>query len=239
MRRQVAPELLDDLSPDDPRAMHSRDDLKRINKLMGNAGIIARGLMAASRTGFSVPAVGDRYTIVELGAGDGTLLLEIAKRINSAIRPVHAILVDQQSLLTHDTRRAFEALAWNVEIVRADVFEWLARRTDTVADITIANLFLHHFTDDHLARLLGDAARQTRLFFACEPRRSRKALAAVSLVRLIGCNDVTVHDGKISVRAGFRDHELSVLWPRNGGWHLREEKAGRFTHGFTAMIEHH
>ncbi len=39
--RTVVPELLDELPPDDPRAMHSRGDLRRVNRLMGNADIMA------------------------------------------------------------------------------------------------------------------------------------------------------------------------------------------------------
>jgi len=56
------------------------------------------------------------------------------------------------------------------------------------------------------------------------------------MMRVIGANGVTLHDAKISVRAGFRDHELSALWPPGSGWQLTEGKAGRFTHGFTAEV---
>jgi hypothetical protein len=120
-----------------------------------------------------------------------------------------------------------------VEAVQADVFQWLSMRGTEMADVTVANLFLHHFEGDRLATLLRHASRQTRLFVACEPRRSGAALAAASMMYLIGCNGVTVHDGRISVRAGFRDSELSNIWPQEG-WRLDEQKAGRFTHGFIA-----
>ena len=39
--RQVAPEILDGLCSDDPRAMASRRDLKRVNALMFHATIMA------------------------------------------------------------------------------------------------------------------------------------------------------------------------------------------------------
>ena len=151
--------------------------------------------------------------------------------------PVHAILVDQQSLLTPQPARRFEALSWQVDLVEADVFDWLKHRRSDTADVTIANLFLHHFVDDRLAALLRDASTHTRMFLACEPHRSRTALAAASMMGLIGCNSVTVHDARISVRAGFRDQELSALWPAGTGWRLTERKAGRFTHGFIAEVE--
>jgi hypothetical protein len=240
MLRQVRPELLDDLAADDPRAIHSRGDLKKVNALMGNADIMARALIAGSikqdpayarRAGPSGPA-----EIVELGGGDGTFLLHVARRVAPAMGPVHAILVDQQSLLASQTQDAFAALSWQVESVQADVFQWLRERAAHTADVTIANLFLHHFVERDLSTLLRDASRQTRLFLACEPRRSRLALAAAAMLGLIGCNGVTVHDATISVRAGFRDDELSSAWPREADWNLTEGKAGRFTHGFVAEV---
>src|SRR4029077_11259442 len=98
----------------------------------------------------------------------------------------------------------------------------------------IANLFLHHFEGQRLSTLLRGASTRTRWFAACEPRRSPGALAAASLLGFIGCNRVTVHDARISVRAGFRDRELSAFWPGGHEWALEEWQAGRFTHGFVA-----
>ena len=149
---------------------------------------------------------------------------------------MRATLVDQQALLTSATRDALAALSWSVEMVKADVFEWLSRRASGTSDVTVANLFLHHFEGERLATLLCEASKQTRMFVACEPHRSRQALAAASLMGLIGCNSVTVHDARISVRAGFRDRELSAIWPGEPGWDLEEQKAGRFTHRFVAKM---
>jgi hypothetical protein len=98
----------------------------------------------------------------------------------------------------------------------------------------VANLFLHHFREKELAELLALASRQTSSFIACEPRRSHAALTGASLLRLLGCNDVTMHDADKSVRAGFRDAELSALWPPEPGWQLKEQRAGLFSHKFVA-----
>ena len=230
MLRNVLPELLDELPADDRRAIQSRGNLKRVNALMGNADIMARALLDGSREG--IPE-----TLVELGAGDGTFLLQIARRVAPRWNGLRAVLVDQQPLVTSQTRAQFEALSWQVEPVQADVFHWLQAPAARTADITIANLFLHHFVERDLSTLLREASRQTRLFLACEPRRSRPALAAAAMLGFIGCNGVTVHDATTSVRAGFRDHELSAAWPSAAGWTLTEGRAGHFTHGFVARLE--
>jgi hypothetical protein len=112
------------------------------------------------------------------------------------------------------------------------VFDWLERDASPV-DAVVANLFLHHFEDEPLARMLSLIARRARIFVACETRRSAFALAGARMLGAIGCNDVTLHDAVVSIRAGFRDGHLSALWPA-GDWQLREEARGLFSHLFVA-----
>lgn len=228
MKRELERELLDDLPADDPRAVHSRRDLQRANAWMGHVRIMGRVLAGAFR---------DRAptSIVELGAGDGTLLLRLANKLGPRWTPSRVVLLDQQRLLSPETGAGFTALSWNVEAVQMDVFDWLERREAAPCDLTIANLFLHHFNEGDLRRLFRYTANQTGFFLACEPRRSRATLGATALLRLIGCNDVSTHDAKISVRAGFTDHELSSLWPRDSVWRLMERRAGWVSQCFVAQ----
>jgi hypothetical protein len=74
--RTLHPELLDDLSPNDPGAVGSRRDLRRLNTIMGHAGIIARSLK-------KIFVKRPPASIVEIGAGEGHLLLRVAKRMHS------------------------------------------------------------------------------------------------------------------------------------------------------------
>jgi hypothetical protein len=55
------------------------------------------------------------------------------------------------------------------------------------------------------------------------------------LLGLIGCNDVTRHDAIVSVRAGFRNQELTGLWPDRAVWTLQEHAYGLFSHYFVAI----
>lgn len=223
-RRHIQPEILDELAVDDPRAIQSRRDLQKVNTFMGHTRMITRALRAA-------PA--PPRLIVELGTGDGTCLLKIVRRLESRAG-ARALLVDRRPSVSAATLQGFNEAGWEVEICESDVFEWLCRAGADTADATVANLFLHHFREGQLAHLLNLASQQTRRFIACEPRRSRTALAGSSLLPLIGCNDVTVHDADISVRAGFRDRELSALWPPDAGWEVTERRAGLFSHAFIA-----
>lgn len=230
MRRAIAPELLDDLAAGDPRAVRSRNDLRRLNRVMGHAGILTRALRdhLGKRTDPPRP-----LRLVELGAGDGTLLLRLARRLSARGLSAQVTLLDRQDLVSAETRRRFAALNWSVESAVTDVFACL-ESASSAADVMVTNLFLHHFSDPHLSRLLRLAAGATTLFIACEPRRSTLALRSSRLLWLLGCNRITRHDAVVSVQAGFLGRELSALWPAEDGWHVEEHDAGAFSHRFIA-----
>lgn len=229
MRREIKPEMLDSLPADDPRAIQSRRDLQKVNWWMGNAGMMSgllNGLLRQDRP----------QSLVELGAGDGTLLLRLAARLAPKWKPARILLLDRQLLVSARTRAKFEELGWPVEVVRLDVFDWLERRNPEPHDVFLANLFLHHFDDHALRRLLGHVAQQAGVFMACEPRRAELTLFATGLLPLLACNSVSVDDGRISVRAGFAGNELSTLWPSGEeSWQLLERPAGLFSHCFVAQ----
>jgi hypothetical protein len=230
MHRVVEPELLDALPPADARAVASRADLRRLNIIMGHAGILSR---AFRRQLVQTSLLSRPLRLIELGAGDGTLLLRLAHRLAAVGVTAEVTLLDRQNLLSAETRCAFAALHWPVESATSDVFAWLNQPAPTVGAI-LTNLFLHHFPDPSLAHLLQLTAARTNLFIACEPRRSPLALAASRSLRFIGCNDITQHDAVRSVRAGFLGRELSALWPPDNNWQLIEQPAGLFSHCFIA-----
>ena len=225
--RSLEPEWLDELPPDDSRAIRSRRDLKRINGWMLQTRIMAR-LFQKYR---SQPP----KRIVELGSGDGSFMLGVARRLASRWRGVSLVFLDRQNIVSEATREQFRALGWQAESVTADVFDFLGAQNADTADLICANLFLHHFSNTQLARLFAAAAEQAPLFVACEPRRSSSALIASHMLFAIGCNDVSRHDAVVSVRAGFSDGELSALWPAGGRWSLAEHAASPLTHCFVAQ----
>ena len=225
MQRRVVTEWLDELDPLDPRAVRSRQNLQRVNKLMGNLRTVAMVL--------EVHAPPHLERIVELGGGDGTFLLRLARRMASRWPRVRVTLVDRLDLVAESTRSQIRQLGWELETVQAEAGDWLA--ADHGKGLVIANLFLHHFASEQLSWLLRRAAQSAEAFVACEPRRSLISLTASAGLGLLGCNAVTRHDAVVSVRAGFAGKELSALWPCDGGWVTSEGSAGLFSHCFTAV----
>ncbi|EEF58005.1 conserved hypothetical protein [Pedosphaera parvula Ellin514] len=229
MERALEPELLDELPPDDPKAIRSRRDLKWLNWWMGHRSILAHALM---RYWKNKPL----QRIVDLGAGDGVFALGLARELVKYQPRLHIVLLDRQPVVSEKVQVQFQKLGCKVETVAADIFDWLAQRQGTMEQGTVftANLFLHHFHEAELCEMFQLASKQVDLFAACEPHRSKLSLTAAKWVGAIACNSVTRHDAVVSVRAGFMKRELSEMWPTQGNWMLQEQRAGMFSHLFVA-----
>jgi len=224
--RRLEEEWLDSLPADDPQAIGSRRDLRLVNGLMLNVRMAAHAIDAH--------VTRPPRRILEIGAGDGTWMLALARRLARPGTGLHITLLDRQDLVGRQTRDGFAGLECEFESVTGDVFACFASGKLSSYDLILANLFLHHFAFEDLSRLFVMLARSTRLFIACEPRRARMPLLMSRLLGTLGCNATTRHDAVVSVRAGFRDDELSRCWPRGEEWRLEEYAAWPFSHCFVA-----
>ena len=262
LARVVTAEALDQLAPSDPAARRSRRDLARIHRVMATRSIIVRGWQSlvsprdasvSLKVPLKVPLTAppklppklplkQPLKVLELGAGDGTLLLGVARRLGSAWPPVQLTLLDRQPVVSQVTLAEYASLGWDATVRVADVLEWAEPASD-IADAPIAprwdlistSLFLHHFEGAQLDAVLRAVASRTPRFFACEPRRHWLALAGSHLVGALGANAVTRDDAVLSVHAGFRAQDLGSRWPGGGAWQCREYAAGLFSHCFSAQ----
>jgi SAM-dependent methyltransferase len=186
MHRTLHPELLDSLPPDHPDALHNRRDLRRINAILGNHRWFARMLPAVLRPG---------ERVLELGAGTGELGLRLARG---------GMAVDGLDLWPRPA--CWESSArWHRADLRAfDGFGAYAA--------LIGNLIFHQLSDADLLDLGQRLRSHARVIAAVEPARRRisQRLYAI-LARALGANHVSLHDGHVSIQAGFRGSELPQL----------------------------
>jgi hypothetical protein len=227
MLRRIEPELLDQLPSDDIRAIRHRRDLKVINTIILQSGIMAAAI--TKQWTRNTPR-----TLLDLGSGDGTFMLSLARRLAGRWSDVTVTLLDQRNIVSNKTRDGFADLTWKAQPIATDVFDYLQTSGHSRFDIITANLFLHHFEERALSELLAGVSRMSQVFVACEPRRTKFALRSSRLLWLVGCSDMAIHDAVVSVRAGFKGNELSELWPEKDSWELQEFAARLFTHCFAA-----
>jgi hypothetical protein len=178
--RKLTPELLDHLPHDDPGALRSRADLRRINFFMGNEGWIASKIPACTRH------------ITEIGAGDGHLLSRLARE--------HP----QAEITAYDLAPRPAHLAPSVKWIQGDLF---AQAPPAHGGTLIANLFLHHFTDAQL-RDLGEWMRSFDTLLISEPLRAPFPLLLGKLATPF-VHPITRHDMRVSIEAGFAHGELA------------------------------
>jgi hypothetical protein len=227
-QRCIEPEWLDQLPPEEARARRSRSDLRRINAWMGHAWIIGRRLQVASRR--APPS-----RIIDLGSGDGWFLVRILRHLRPPGREIEVWLLDQKDAVDPGAMAGLKALGFRPRKVQAEAMQGLRSLPSEPGTWVVGNLFFHHFAAASLEALLAIIAERADLCLACEPRRNRWSRVAARFLWMLGANDVTRHDAVVSVAAGFRDRELTDVWPSGSGWSLTERSAGLFSHLFLAQ----
>jgi len=186
-QRVLTGELLDHLPHDDPAARRSRADLVRINFMMGTFPWFRRVLRR-------LECLEESTHLVEVGAGTGGLALYLRR----SCPRLRYTAIDLSP----------EPPGWP----GSDRFRWLqgdalARLAETEGDVLLANLFLHHLTDEQLGRL-GEQLSGFKAVVTSEPARMRRFHGLAYAGRALGFNHVTRHDIHASIDAGFVSKEL-------------------------------
>ena len=193
MGRRVVPEKLDSLPADAPEASRSRQDLQRINALMGNHAWVMGSL------GNRLPG-----QVVELGAGDGQLanaLVELGWKVTAVdLAPKPSSCSSEVNWLRVDLRDVVDELE---------------------GDVLLGCLVWHHFQNSELnnfRKLVGGFHG----VLATEPWRVPQArLLGMALCPFI--NSVTRHDMFVSINGGFHRGELpSLLDLSISDWEIQE-----------------
>ena len=190
--------MLDLLPPQDPRVIRCRQDLRLINWLMGNHRWIIRSL------GRHLPLA--EGGVVEIGAGDGRLLCRLHRRWPDL--PLEGFDVAPRP----DNLPA--GIDWHPGDLLQGEQPWPGA-------VLIGNLVLHHFAREQL-QALGRRMRDFKVILINESRRDHDVLRRSRWLHpLLG--EMTRHDMRVSLEAGFLDGELPEwLGLDSDQWEIRE-----------------
>jgi len=191
-KRHLTPELLDHLDHDDPAAIRSRQDLARINGIMGNKRWIIHQVHQLAKTH-------KELTVIELGAGDGDLLQSLSSISQCSSSCSGSDLAPRPDNLK-------ESIDWH----QGNFFAQSINFKPTCTSVVVCNLILHHFTDDALKQL-AKILSQADHILVVEPHRSHLA-KFLAYLGFPFVNHVTRHDMIVSIEAGFRQHELPAIF---------------------------
>jgi len=193
-QRVILPELLDDAPPE--RARKSLHDLVRINRYFGGYRILRKIVAELTRPG-------EEFTFLDVGAASG----DMSAALRRAFPGARATALDYRG--EHLVEAAPPKLI-------GDAFRLpVATRS---FDFVFSSLFLHHFDNDAVARLLASfGAVARRAVLAIDLERGPFAYRFLPATRwLFGWDPITLHDGPISVGAGFKRTYLLTLANRAG-----------------------
>jgi SAM-dependent methyltransferase len=192
--RVLKPEVLDTLPADEARA--SLADLVRINRHWGGRSTLCKLIDQTI-------APDEQFSVLDVGAASGDMG-ECFRQQRAGARVTSLDYLESHLCPCPPPRVAADAFA----------LPFPPRSFDYV----FSSLFLHHFSDSDVTRLLAGFGRV-----------ARKGVLAIDLFRhpvpyhfiastrrLLGWDPVSVHDGKISVEAAFRPRELVTLAKQAG-----------------------
>jgi SAM-dependent methyltransferase len=187
--RLIEPELLDHADPQEAKA--NLADLVRLNERFG-------GYSTASKLVSQVARPDDAFTLLDVGAASGDTGRFLRR------------LYPNAKITTLDSNQVNAAAAAHPKLI-ADAFAlpFPAQSFDYV----FSSLFLHHFTDAQVVQLLsGFSVVARKAVLISDLERHPLAYWFLPATKLVmKWHRITVHDGRISVRAAFTRCELERL----------------------------
>jgi SAM-dependent methyltransferase len=178
-----------------PEVARSLGDLRLVNRWLG----ARHRLLAAVR-----PHLPDRGTLLDVGCGSGDLPAFLRKGLPS---PGLVVGLDVKLAHLRDVPAAVRPVVADVEALPF---------SEAAFDVVTASLFLHHF--DELVPLLGRLYRLARraLVVSDLHRAAFPHLFGRAFFPLLFRSPVSVHDGLVSIRRGFRPAELRSAFDEAG-----------------------
>lgn len=180
-------------------------DLNKTNTLLGGQRITLHAVNCIMK---SYPR--QRFTIADLGCGDGDMLRKLALQCRSSGIAASFIGLDLSeaalSLAAHKSH-AFPEIQYR----KANLLE--LDSGSVPCDILLCTLTLHHFKDDELPALLNKFSSLASLAVVINDlQRNRLAYYLFMGFSLIFIKTkIAKQDGLISIRSGFRRKELLAL----------------------------
>lgn len=196
---------MDDFDMEGALLRDTLDKLGAINKWLGGNSITIHGVEQFLKHKPKTKT----YHIVDLGCGHGDMLRRIAKWGRKQGFKLELTGVDANA----------DAIAYGktcsanfpeIHYVQTDVFS--AQFAQQTFDIALATLFLHHFSNTELNKLLKQLKTQTRLGIVVNDlHRHQMAYGLFKLLSITITNRMIREDGLTSILRAFKRNDLENL----------------------------
>lgn len=178
-------------------------DLKAINKWLGGNHITIDGVKKLIKNHSRDNAV----TIIDIGCGDGEMLRKCADYFVKQNLRFKLIGIDFNENILEIAKSKSVGYS-NISFLNMDV----VNNTEAIpeSDIVLCTLFLHHFKNEEIEKLIKKFLVKSRLGIVINDlERSKLAFNLFKLVHKLFLKTKTArHDGLISIARGFKKNEL-------------------------------
>ena len=150
------------------------------------------------------------FSVLDVGAGSGELLKEIALFARKTGRKARLVGLDLNPLSAESIDAEGERFD-EITSVQGDALD--LPFPDGTFDYTICSLFTHHFTDEGVVNILREMKRVSRReIIVIDLERNRNAYFWYKVFcAAFRISELVRHDGLLSITKGFRPDELSEL----------------------------
>lgn len=198
-------ELMDDFSIQGDLLRDTLDQLGRINKWLGGNRITLNGIdsLLKNRT------KGQSYTIIDLGCGHGDMLRQVANYGRKQQFKFRLLGVDANKdaiAYARELSKSYPEIEYSSQDIFSEQFK------EETCDIALCTLFLHHFSEIEILKLLKQLKEQSNLGIVVNDlQRSEIAYGLFRLLAITISNHMVKQDGLTSILRAFKKEELEHM----------------------------
>jgi 2-polyprenyl-3-methyl-5-hydroxy-6-metoxy-1,4-benzoquinol methylase len=202
--RSSEKEIMDDLEMNDPILLSTLDQIAKINKRLGGNKVTTNGILELikSRTN----ELDKPIRILDVGCGNGAVLRSIADKCQKEQILVELIGLDaNQTTINYAIEQSKNYQ--NITFIQQDIFS--NQIQDLEFDIATATLFLHHFTNKEIEKIIQNLMASSFLGIVINDlHRSQFAYVLFKFISLFISNKMVKNDGAISILRAFKRKDL-------------------------------
>ena len=204
-------EIMDDMTMAGPQLRRTLNLLASINLWLGGNALTLDGMKSLLK---SQPP-GKTIRIVDLGCGNGDMLRKLYHFGVKHGYDLDLVGVDANPNSV-DYARELSSGMDNLTFKTLNIFS--EDFGEMEYDIAIATLFMHHFSDEEITKLVSELQQKSTIgVLINDLHRSELAYALFWVISLFFRNEVARNDGLVSIRKAFRRKDLEKYAKRIQG----------------------
>jgi 2-polyprenyl-3-methyl-5-hydroxy-6-metoxy-1,4-benzoquinol methylase len=203
--RSTEKELMDDLSLDETQIKAILKDITLANKWLGGNNITIKAL---DRLFKEYPK--DKYTIIDIGCGDGSMLREVADHCAEKHIETQLIGLDLNEKSINIAKKLSSGYG-NIQYLIQDVLELESEKFH--CDLLLCTLTLHHFSYEQIHIFINKFALLATIGIVVNDLD--RNIISVALFKMFSRvfikTYIAKHDGLVSIKSGFTKNDFHLF----------------------------